>query len=117
MLKRSRKAGGNRIHVNCNVPVILIEDVEMMEKFYTDEKDTQAIYVIDEDVIDELTSKDNGKRFVECTECMSAYFVLMSKRNICFVDDCFKDYISFVVSTLEGCTNRVGVEYVKIMVG
>lgn len=82
LLKRSRKAGGNRIHVNCNVPVILIEDVEMMEKFYTDEKDTKAIYVIDEDVIDELTSKDNGVSFANNTKGMSAYFVLLTRNKL-----------------------------------
>ena len=117
LLKRSKQAGGNRIRVNCSVPVVLVDSVELMEKFYKDEINTKAIYVIDEDVIDGLVSKDSGKRFAECTEYMSAYFVLMSKRSIHFVNDCFKDYMKFVVSTLDNCTNMAGVEYAKIIVG
>lgn len=82
LLKRSRQAGGNRIQVNCSVPVILIENVEMMEKLYKDEIDTKAIYVIDEDVIDSLVSKDLGKSFAKNTEHMSAYFVLLTRNKL-----------------------------------
>lgn len=82
LLKRSKQAGGSRIQINCSVPVVLVDSVEMMEKFYEDEINTKAIYVIDEDVIDGLVSKDKGKSFSENTEHMSAYFVLLTRNKL-----------------------------------
>lgn len=80
LLRRGMKPGGNKIKISCNIPVKFIDSYDSLLLKYKN-KSNKAIYIIDEDVADEIISLDNGKTFSRETEHMSAYFILMTRQK------------------------------------